>query len=54
MLGANSRIKQELESKKQEFTYEEVLRITRNFRKVVGKEERLEQSTTAGLTMILR
>ncbi|XP_039686827.1 probable LRR receptor-like serine/threonine-protein kinase At1g05700 isoform X2 [Medicago truncatula] len=36
-LGANSRIKQELESKKQEFTYEEVLRITRNFEKVIGK-----------------
>ncbi|MCH80544.1 receptor-like protein kinase, partial [Trifolium medium] len=32
-----SRIKQELESKKQEFTFEEVLNITRNFEKVVGK-----------------
>jgi predicted Ser/Thr protein kinase len=37
MLGANSRIKQELESKKQEFTYEEVLRTTRNFEKILGK-----------------
>ncbi|CAJ2661142.1 unnamed protein product [Trifolium pratense] len=36
-LGGYSRIKQELESKKQEFTYEEVLSITRNFEKVVGK-----------------
>ncbi|RHN76309.1 putative transferase, protein kinase RLK-Pelle-LRR-I-1 family [Medicago truncatula] len=36
-LGAYSRIKQELESKKQEFSYEEVLSITRNFEKVVGK-----------------
>ncbi|CAI8586173.1 unnamed protein product [Vicia faba] len=32
-VGAYSRIKQELESKKQEFTYEEVLSITRNFEK---------------------
>lgn len=32
-----SRIKQELESKKQEFSYAEVLSITRNFEKVVGK-----------------
>ncbi|KEH39530.1 putative leucine-rich repeat receptor-like protein kinase At2g19210 isoform X2 [Medicago truncatula] len=37
MLGANSRIKQELESKKQEFRYEEVYRITRNFKTVLGK-----------------
>ncbi|KAK2425222.1 putative LRR receptor serine/threonine-protein kinase [Trifolium repens] len=36
-MGGYSRIKQELESKKQEFTYEEVLTITRNFEKVVGK-----------------
>ncbi|XP_058780587.1 putative leucine-rich repeat receptor-like protein kinase At2g19210 [Vicia villosa] len=36
-VGAYSRIKQELESKKQEFTYEEVLSITKNFEKVVGK-----------------
>jgi hypothetical protein len=36
-LGAYSRIKQELESKKQEFSYKEVLSITRNFEKVVGK-----------------
>ncbi|XP_050884242.1 putative leucine-rich repeat receptor-like protein kinase At2g19210 isoform X2 [Lathyrus oleraceus] len=36
-VGAYSRIKRELESKKQEFTYEEVLNITRNFEKVVGK-----------------
>jgi len=36
-LGANSRIKQELESKKQEVSYEEVLRITKNFEKAVGK-----------------
>ncbi|KAK2372679.1 Leucine-rich repeat protein kinase family protein [Trifolium repens] len=36
-VGAYSRVKQELESKKQEFTYEEVLTITRNFEKVVGK-----------------
>jgi hypothetical protein len=36
-MGGYSRIKQELESKKQEFIYEEVLTITRNFEKVVGK-----------------
>ncbi|XP_058759173.1 putative leucine-rich repeat receptor-like protein kinase At2g19210 [Vicia villosa] len=36
-LSKVGRIKQELESKKQEFTYEEVLSITRNFEKVVGK-----------------
>ncbi|CAK8535887.1 unnamed protein product [Lathyrus sativus] len=36
-VGAYSRIRQELELKKQEFTYEEVLSITRNFEKVVGK-----------------
>lgn len=32
-----SRIKQELETKKQEFSYEEVVSITRNFEKVLGK-----------------
>ncbi|RDX71291.1 LRR receptor-like serine/threonine-protein kinase IOS1, partial [Mucuna pruriens] len=32
-----SRIKEELESNKQEFTYVEVLSITRNFERVVGK-----------------
>lgn len=36
-LGAYSRIKEELESNKQEFTYAEVLSITKNFEKVVGK-----------------
>ncbi|XP_027342898.1 probable LRR receptor-like serine/threonine-protein kinase At1g05700 [Abrus precatorius] len=35
--SAYSRIREELESNKQEFTYDEVLIITRNFERVVGK-----------------
>ncbi|KAL4375138.1 hypothetical protein AHAS_Ahas05G0251800 [Arachis hypogaea] len=36
-LRAYSRIKMELESNKQQFSYAEVQKITKNFKRVVGK-----------------